>query len=65
MVNKKELIKQVKEECLIELDTKKLQKIEITLLEELLVDFRNLKISSMSKQNKPKRELEEGEGYIE
>ena len=65
MVNKKELIKTIKKECLIELDTKKLQKMEIPMLQELLVDFRNLKMTSMRELNKPKRVLEEGEGFIQ
>ena len=43
MVNKKELIKTIKKECQVELDTKKLNKMNIEQLDELLIDFRNLK----------------------
>lgn len=43
MVNKKELIKTIKTECQVELDTKKLNALKIEFLEELLIDLRNLK----------------------
>ena len=43
MTTKKELIKHIKKECPIELDTKKLNTMSIEKLEELLTDFKLLK----------------------
>jgi hypothetical protein len=49
MVNKKELIKTIRLECPVELDVKKLNTMEIEMLQGILQDFRNLKLTSMSK----------------
>jgi len=43
MVSKKETIKEIKKECSIELNTKKLNSMNIDQLQELLSDFKKLK----------------------
>ena len=64
MVTKKELVKAIKDECLVELDTKKLMAKDIPILEAILKDFQNLQLSSL-KIPKKRKDIEEdidGEG---
>ena len=63
---KKELIKTIVAECPIELDTKKLRTMDVLLLEEILKDFRNLKLTSLTNPIPTTQmdNLKDGEGYI-